>query len=144
MREPVADPPPAELCAEVVAKVVASLRLKRREDPANAHMTNSAIAERISGLTVPPRPAQDRWWLVGRVLDEIDDVEFSVWFIPETRRIGYTRRLQPTVVAPVTSLNMPYYYDGLRKRWIDSLTGEFVPGPGGGVAGGESESGGRA
>jgi hypothetical protein len=128
MQDPKSEPAP-ELCSEAVAKALASVRGKHRANPDLAHMTRSAIAERVSALTLPPRPARGDWWLVGRVLDEIDEVEFSVWFIPEERRIGITRREQPTVIAPATPLNMPYYYDGLRKRWIDSLTGEPVPGP---------------
>ncbi|MDQ2651512.1 MAG: hypothetical protein M3Z20_00585 [Chloroflexota bacterium] len=136
MHDPEAGPAP-DLCTEAVAKALASIRAKHRGNPDLAHMTRSAIAERVTALTMPPRPARGDWWLVGRVLDEIEDVEFSVWFIPEARRIGITRREQPTVIAPATPLHMPYYYDGLRKRWIDSLTGEVVPGP----DGGERESG---
>jgi hypothetical protein len=128
MHDPQAGPAP-DLCTEAVAKALASVRSKHIANPDLAHMTRSAIVERVTALTLPPRPASANWWLVGRVLDEIDDVEFSVWFIPEERRIGITRRAQPTVIAPATPLNMPYYYDGLRKRWIDSLTGEIVPGP---------------
>ena len=137
MHDPQAGPAP-ELCTEAVAKALASVRGKHRANPDFAHMTRSAIAERVTALTLPPRPASGDWWLVGRVLDEIEDVEFSVWFIPGERRIGITRREQPTVIAPATPLNMPYYYDGLRKRWIDSLTGEIVPGPE--AEGGESGS----
>lgn len=128
MRDP-ASGPAHDLCTEAVAKALASIRGKHRANPDLAHMTASAIAERVSALTLPPRPARGDWWLVGRVLDEIEDVEFSVWFIPEARRIGITRRERPVVIAPSTPLNMPYYYDGLRKRWIDSLTGAIVQGP---------------
>jgi hypothetical protein len=128
MHDPQAAPVP-DVCTEAVAKALASVRANHRGNPDLAHMTRSAIAERVTALTLPPRPASGDWWLVGRVLDEIEDVEFSVWFIPEERRIGITRREKPTVIAPATPLNMPYYYDGLRKRWIDSLTGEIVPGP---------------
>ena len=122
--------PASDVCSEAVAKALASIRARHRENPDLAHMTSSAISERVTALTLPPRPARDDWWLVGRVLDEIEDAEFSVWLIPAERRIGITRREQPTVVAPATPLHMPYYYDGLRKRWIDSLTGEVVAGPG--------------
>ena len=128
--------PASDVCSEAVAKALASIRARHRENPDHAHMTRSAISERVTALTLPPRPARDDWWLVGRVLDEIEDAEFSVWLIPAERRIGITRREQPTVVAPATPLHMPYYYDGLRKRWIDSLTGEVVAGPG--AEGGES------
>ena len=128
--------PASDVCSEAVAKALASIRARHRENPDLAHMTSSAISERVTALTLPPRPARDDWWLVGRVLDEIEDAEFSVWLIPAERRIGITRREQPTVVAPATPLHMPYYYDGLRKRWIDSLTGEVVAGPG--AEGGES------
>ena len=123
--------PAAALCTEAVAKALASVRIKHRANPDLAHMTNSAIAERVSGLTMPPRATHDDWWLVGRLLDEIDDTEFSVWFIPDTRRIGISKRERPTVAAPATAMNMPYYYDGLRKCWVDSLTGETVAGPAG-------------
>ena len=121
--------PSIDLCTEAVAKALASIRGKHRDNLDLAHMTNSAIAERVTGITMPPRQARDDWWLVGRVLDLIEDVEFSVWFVPEPRRIGISKRERPTVIAPATPMNMPYYYDGLRKRWIDSVTGEVVAGP---------------
>ncbi|MCA9862924.1 MAG: hypothetical protein KC432_07885 [Thermomicrobiales bacterium] len=123
--------PASDVCTDAVARALASVRAKHRSNPDLAHMTGSAVAERVTALTLPPRPARGDWWLVGRVLDEIEEVEFSVWFIPATRRIGITRREQPTVIAPAAPLNMPCYYDGLRRNWIDSLTGEVVPGPDG-------------
>ena len=91
MHDPQTAPAP-ELCTEAVAKALASIRGKHRANHDLAHMTRGAIAERVTALTLPPRPASGDWWLVGRVLDEIEDVEFSVWFIPEERRIGITRR----------------------------------------------------
>ena len=65
--------PASDVCSEAVAKALASIRARHRENPDLAHMTSSAISERVTALTLPPRPARDDWWLVGRVLDEIED-----------------------------------------------------------------------
>ena len=112
-----------------VVKAVAARRARHRADPERAGLTASAIAERVTGITIPPRAGRDDWWLVGRVLDDLEDAEFSVWYVPAVRRIGLSRRDRPTVLAPSPPMNMPYYYDGLRRKWIDSVTGEVVAGP---------------
>ena len=85
--------PSLEESALAVVKAVASRRARHRANPANAQMTASAIAERVTGIALPPRAGRDQWWLVGRVLDDIDDAEFSVWFVPESRRVSLA--LQP-------------------------------------------------
>jgi hypothetical protein len=123
--------PTLDESALAVVKAVAARRDRHRRDPARAGLTKSAIAERVTGITLPPRAGRDDWWLVGRVLDDLEDVEFSVWFMPETRRIGLSRRERPTIIAPSPPTDIPYYYDGLRRKWIDSVTGEVVAGPGG-------------
>jgi len=118
--------PTIDESALAVVKAVAARRARHRGDPAQAGLTTSAIAERVTGLTLPPRRGRDGWWLVGRVLDELDDAEFSVWYVPEARRIGLSRRERPAVIAPEPTANSPYYYDGLRRKWIDAATGEIV------------------
>ena len=123
-------PPTPEESGLAVAKAVAARRARHRADPARANLTASAIAERVTGITMPPRPGDDAWWLVGRVLDDLEDAEFSVWYIPNARRIGLSRRDRPAVIAPPLPTNIPYYYDGLRRKWIDAITGEVVAGPG--------------
>ena len=123
------DPQPSlDECTLAVVIAVAVLRARRRADPAQARLTASAIAERVTGMMAPPRRGRAGWWLVGRVLDEIADAEFSVWFMPDARRIGISRRARP-VAAPAPPVNSPYYYDGLRRKWIDAATGEVVPDP---------------
>jgi hypothetical protein len=122
--------PTLEESALAVVKAVAARRGRHRADPARASLTTNAIAERVTGITLPPWAGHDGWWLVGRVLDDLEDAEFSVWYIPEARRIGISRRERPVVIAPSPPANMPYYYDGLRRKWIDSVTGEVVAGPG--------------
>lgn len=87
--------PTMEESALAVVKAVASRRARHRANPANAQMTVSAIAERVTGMAVPPRAGRDQWWLVGRVLDDIDDAEYSVWFVPGSRRIGLSKRERP-------------------------------------------------
>ena len=121
--------PAVQDCIDVVVKAVAARRAKHRYDPACAGLTASAIAERVTGITLPVRAGRDGWWLVGRVLDEIEDAEFSVWCMPAARRIGISRREKPAVTAPAPPIPTPYYYDGLRRKWIDSLTGEVVADP---------------
>ena len=123
--------PSIDESALAVGKAIAARRSRHRADPARAGLSKSAIAERVTGITLPPRAGRDGWWLVGRVLDDLDDVEFSVWLMPEARRIGLSRRERPTVIAPTPPAGLPYYYDGLRRKWIDSATGEVVAGPGG-------------
>jgi hypothetical protein len=130
-----------------VVKAVAARRARHRGDPAQEWLTASAIAERVTGITMPPRRGRGGWWLVGRVLDEIADAEFSVWFIPGARRIGVSQRKRPTAVLPTPPVNIPYYYDGLRRKWIDAVTGEVIADPHvakPGEPGHEHESGARA
>lgn len=123
--------PAIEESTLAVTKALAARRAQHRADPERAGLTTSAIAERVTGITLPPRQGRDGWWLVGRVLDDLEDVEYSVWFAPVSRRIGLSRRERPATIAPPPRVDMPYYYDGLRRKWIDSLTGEVVAGPDG-------------
>lgn len=111
-----------------VVKAVAARRARHRADPAQERLTASAIAERVTGITMPPRRGRGGWWLVGRVLDEIADAELSVWFIPGERRVGVSQRQRP-MAAPSPPVNSPYYYDGLRRKWIDAATGEVIADP---------------
>ena len=112
-----------------VVKAVAARRARHRADPVQARLTASAIAERVTGITMPPRRGREGWWLVGRVLDEIADAEFSVWFIPGARRVGVSQRERPVAVRAAPPANSPYYYDGLRRKWIDAVTGEVIADP---------------
>src|SRR5690349_9095476 len=48
--------PVPDVCTEAVAKALASVRANHRANPDLAHMTRSAIAERVTALTLPPRP----------------------------------------------------------------------------------------
>ena len=113
----------------VVVKAVAARRARHRADPAQVGLTAGAIAERVTGITLPPRSGRDGWWLVGRVLDEIADAEFSVWYMPGPRRIGLSRRDRPAAVSPTPPVDRPYYYDGLRRKWIDAATGAVIADP---------------
>ena len=115
--------------AEAVVKAVAARRARHRADPAQAGLTAGAIAERVTGITLPPRAGREGWWLVGRVLDELADAEFSVWYMPGPRRIGLSRRDRPVVAVPAPPLSQPYYYDGLRRKWIDAVTGAVIADP---------------
>ena len=126
MIEPV---PTIHESTEAVVKAVAARRARHRADPAHAGLTAGAIAERVTGVTVPPRSGRDGWWLVGRVLDEIAGAEFSVWYMPGPRRIGVSQRHRPVAVAPSPPLDRTYYYDGLRRKWIDAVTGAIVADP---------------
>ncbi len=121
--------PTIEESVLVVVKAVAARRARHRADPAHTGLTTSAIAERVTGITLPPCRGREGWWLVGRVLDEIDDADFSVWFVPESRRIGLSRRDRPVPIAPTPPVDSPYYYDGLRRKWIDAVTGEVIVDP---------------
>ncbi len=121
--------PSLEESALAVVKAVAAQRARHRADPDHAGLTVAAIAERVTGITLPPRHGSDGWWLAGRVLDELDDADFSVWCVPSSRRIGLSRRDRPVVVMPGPPVDNPYYYDGLRRKWIDAITGEVVADP---------------
>ena len=68
--------PSIEESATAVAKAVDARRAKQPDR-----------TELIQGVTLdPPRGGRDGWWLVGRVLDERADAEFSVWYLPGPRR----------------------------------------------------------
>src|SRR5436853_6047950 len=140
------DPSPSiDESALAIAKALATRRARQRADPRHARLTAGAIAERVTGMLMPPRRGRDGWWLVGRILDELDDVEFSVWYVPGARRIGLSRRESPACAAPAPPVASPYYYDGLRRKWIDAATGEIVPEPSGArPPAAERESGKRA
>ena len=95
------DPYPSiEESPTAVVKAVAARRARHRADPAHTGLTTAAIAERVTGITLPPRGGRDGWWLVGRVLDELVDAEFSVWYMPGPRRIGLSRRDRPVTPTP--------------------------------------------
>jgi hypothetical protein len=140
------DPYPSlEESVIAVVKAVAARRARHRADPTHAGLTAAAIAERVMGITLPPRSGRDGWWLVGRVLDELVDAEFSVWYMPGPRRIGLSRRERPVIAAPAPLLDRPYYYDGLRRKWIDAATGAVIADPNAPSANGPGhESGPRA
>jgi hypothetical protein len=135
--------PTLEESTLAVVKAVAARRAGHRDDIERVALTTAAIAERVTGITLPPRRGRDGWWLVGRVLDELDDAELSVWYMPGTRRIGVSRRRRPVLTASAPAGASPYYYDGLRRKWIDARTGETVvdPAP---LGSGRQESGSRA
>ena len=84
--------PTIEESATAVVKAVNARCDRHRADPAHSALTTAAIAERVTGITLPPRAGRDGWWLVGRVLDELVDAEFSVWYLPGPRRIGLSQR----------------------------------------------------
>ena len=121
--------PTLEESTVAVVKAVASRRDRHRRNPDHAGLTTSAIAERVTGIMLPPRPGNEGWWLIGRVLDELEEAEYSVWYLPESRRIGISKRPQPPAAAPSPPRNNPYYYDGMRRKWIDAATGEALPDP---------------
>ena len=124
------DPYPSiEESSTAVVKAVAARRARHRADPAHTGLTTAAIAERVTGITLPPRGGRDGWWLVGRVLDELVEAEFSVWYMPGSRRIGLSRRDRPLTPMPAPPLDRPYYYDGLRRKWIDAVTGAAIADP---------------
>ena len=124
------DPYPSlEESVIAVVKAVAARRARHRADPTHAGLTKAAIAERVTGITLPPRAGRDGWWLVGRVLDELVDAEFSVWYMPGPRRIGLSRRERPVTSLPAPPPDRPYYYDGLRRKWIDAATGAAIADP---------------
>ena len=130
--------------AEAVVKAVAARRARHRTDPAQSSLTTAAIAERVTGITLPPRRGREGWWLVGRILDEVADAEFSVWYMPGPRRVGVSQRHRPADAAPAPPLDQPYYYDGLRRQWIDAATGAVIVDPNAvGVAAQRYESGPR-
>ena len=121
--------PTLEESAIAVVKAVAARRARHRADPTYTGLTTAAIAERVTGITLPPRSGRDGWWLVGRVLDELLDAEFSVWYMPGPRRIGLSRRDRAVPATPAPPLDRPYYYDGLRRKWIDAATGAAIADP---------------
>ena len=84
--------PTIEESAIAVVKGVKARRERHAADPAYGALTAVDLAERVTGITLPLRPGRDGWWLVGRVLDELADAEFSVWYRPGDRHIGISPR----------------------------------------------------
>jgi hypothetical protein len=83
--------PPIEETATAVVKAVNARRERHAADPAHAALTTADIAERVTAITLAPRAGRDGWWLVGRVLDELVDAESSVWYMPGSRRNGFSQ-----------------------------------------------------
>ena len=134
--------PTIQESAEAVVKAVAARRARHRADPGHSGLTTAAIAERVTGITLPLRGGRDGWWLVGRVLDELADAEFSVWYMPGPRRIGLSQRDRPVATTSSSPLDRPHYYDGLRRKWIDAASGAVIADPN--ATGQRHESGPRA
>src|SRR3954447_15939084 len=78
--------PTIEESAIAVVKAVAARRARHRADPAHTGLTTAAIAERVTGITLPPRSGRDGWWLVGRMSNELVDAEFNGWYMPGEQR----------------------------------------------------------
>jgi len=85
---PINPVPSIEESVVAVVKAVKARRERHTADPIHAGLTAAGIAEQVYGITLPPRSGRDNWWLVGRVLDELADAEFSVWYLPGDRRVG--------------------------------------------------------
>src|SRR5215210_6346309 len=100
---PVNPVPSIEESAVAVVKAVNARRARHQKDPARADLSAAAIAERVTGITLPPRSGRDNWWLVGRVLDEVANAEFSVWYMPGRRRIGLSHRDQSVAATSALS-----------------------------------------
>lgn len=83
-----------------IAKCVAMRRANHRDDPQHAAMTASAITERVHGLLVPTHRGPEAWWLVGRLVDEIDHREFHVWFNAEHGHPALSPRGRHIPVTP--------------------------------------------
>jgi hypothetical protein len=84
--------PSIEESAIAVVKAVNVRRERHAADPTYAALSPADIAEQVTGITLPSHGGRDNWWLVGRVLDELVDAEFSVWYLPGSRRIGVSQR----------------------------------------------------
>jgi hypothetical protein len=91
------DGPTVEECTLALAKAVAVRRERARNDPQHAALTTSQIAAHGSGITDHSRRGVDEWWLVGRVRDELEGADFSVWYFPGHRRIGISARRVGTI-----------------------------------------------
>ena len=121
--------PTLEESAPAVAKAVAARRARHRADPLHAGLTTAAIAERVTGITLPPRGGRDGWWLVGRVLDELVDAEFSVWYMPGPRRIGLSQRDRPVTSTPAPPSTDPITTTDYGANGSTRLTGAAIADP---------------
>lgn len=77
---------------EAIRKAVAARRALQRNDRRNRSLTTPEIAELVVGVRYVPQAGADGWWFIGRIHDAIAGVEFDVWFMPERKRIGLSRR----------------------------------------------------
>ena len=114
---------------EAVAVRVAGYRCDERYD----RFTLAALMERVVGLPARPQPRRDGWWAIGRIMDDVADLEWRVWMHPERRRLKMAPRriAEPEIPTPMRRPD-GRYYDGARRRWVgptDEAAGEASAAP---------------
>lgn len=112
--------PSAVECDEAVTRARDARLAAYRGSQALMHMTDAALQERLTGFPLPdPERANEGWWRVGTIVDQIEDKEYDVWYQPPVpRRLAVSERVRPTVEEKSPPAFVP---DGLqalyRSRW---------------------------
>lgn len=119
------DPPSTVECHEAVTRaLVARIEAYRGSIP-NTRMTDAALQERVTGLPLPgPERANDGWWRVGCIVDDIADTTYDVWYQPPVPpRLAVSEQQRPVFVEP----EPPVMTGGLealyRDRWAQDARG---------------------
>ena len=87
------DTPSTEECTDAMTRALWSrIRTQQREHPS---FTRSSLLERITAVPVRPEPADDGWWRLGVIFDDLEGQEFNVWYRP--RGLALSVRRQPEV-----------------------------------------------
>ena len=90
------DAPSTEECTDAMTRALRSrIKLQQREHPG---FTHSALLERITAVPVRPEPADDGWWRLGVIFDDLEGQEFNVWYRP--RGLTMSLRRPPEFKTP--------------------------------------------
>ncbi len=85
--------PDRQTIESVVAQATRWRRTRYQDDDRYRHFTKAAMAEQVCGEVRLIVAMGDGWWLVGRVIDVIANVELEILFCPGEKRI---RLWEPT------------------------------------------------
>jgi hypothetical protein len=78
--------------ASAVERATAARRHRSRNVPRYEGFTQAALAGRVVGVPVGREPGCGGWWLVGRVVDGIAEMELEIWSHSVVQRNGLLKR----------------------------------------------------